>query len=56
MRSSQSSVARLETSATDVRMSTLDRYAQAVGYRIQYHIIPESQNSNEPPVVVHDGG
>jgi seryl-tRNA synthetase len=41
MRSSQSSIARLETSATDARLSTLDRYAHAVGYRMQYTLVPE---------------
>jgi len=54
MRSSQSSIARLETSATDARMSTLDRYARVLGYRLQYHLIPEGQGDAFPPVVVHD--
>jgi predicted transcriptional regulator len=53
MRSSQSSIARLETSATDARMSTLDRYAGVLGYRVQYHLIPESNGNADPPVVVH---
>lgn len=53
MQSSQSSVARLETSATDARMSTLDRYARVLGYRVQYHLIPENQAQADPPVVVH---
>lgn len=42
MRSSQSSVARLETSATDARLSTLDRYAHALGYRVEYRLVPEN--------------
>jgi Helix-turn-helix len=42
MRSSQSSVARLETSATDARLSTLDRYAHALGYRVEYSLVPEA--------------
>lgn len=54
MKSSQSSIARLETSATDARMSTLDRYARVLGYRLQYHLIPEGQADALPPVVVHD--
>ncbi len=45
--------ARLETSATDVRMSTLDRCARVLGYRVQYHLIPEGQAKADPPVVVH---
>lgn len=53
MNSSQSSIARLETSATDARMSTLDRYARALGYRLQYHLIPEGQPEADPAVVVH---
>lgn len=51
MNSSQSSIARLETSATDARMSTLDRYARVLGYRLQYHLIPEAEAG--PAVVVH---
>lgn len=51
MNSSQSSIARLETSATDARMSTLDRYAHVLGYRLQYHLIPEAEAG--PAVVVH---
>lgn len=42
MRSSQSSIARLETSATDARLSTLDRYAHALGYRVEYNLVPEA--------------
>jgi ATPase subunit of ABC transporter with duplicated ATPase domains len=42
MHSSQSSIARLETSATDARLSTLDRYAHAVGYRVEYSLVPET--------------
>ena len=53
MRSSQSSVARLEGSAIDARLSTLDRYAEAVGYRIQWHLIPEADATRQPAVVVH---
>lgn len=41
MESSQSSIARLETSATDARMSTLDRYAHALGYRVRYELVPD---------------
>ena len=55
MKSSQSSIARLETSATDARMSTLDRYARVLGYRIQYHLIPEGDAKTDPAVVVHGG-
>lgn len=47
MNSSQSSIARLETSATDVRLSTLDRYAHALGYRVQYQLVPEAHASTD---------
>jgi hypothetical protein len=43
MQSSQSSIARLETSATDARLSTLDRYAYALGYRVEYILVPENE-------------
>ena len=52
MQSSQSSVARLEASATDARISTVDRYAHALGYRIQYHLIPETEAAGAA-VVIH---
>lgn len=52
MQSSQSSIARLESSATDARISTVDRYAHALGYKVQYHLIPETEAS-DPSVVVH---
>lgn len=42
MHSSQSSIARLETSATDARLSTLDRYAHALGCRVEYSLVPET--------------
>lgn len=51
MRSSQSSIARLETSATDARLSTLDRYAHALGYRVEYSLVPESQAQASSPLV-----
>lgn len=53
MKSSQSSVARLEGSAGDARISTIDRYAEALGFRIQWHLLPLEGSEQEPPVVVH---
>lgn len=50
MQSSQSSVARLETSATDARLSTLDRYAHALGYRVEYSLVPEGQAQAGSPL------
>lgn len=53
MKTSQSSVARLEGSADDARLSTIDRYAEALGFRIQWHLLPLEASKAEPPVVVH---
>lgn len=55
MQSSQSSVARLEGTANDARLSTIDRFAEALGYRVQWHLLPAEQSASEPPVVVHGG-
>jgi DNA-binding XRE family transcriptional regulator len=55
METSQSSVARLETSSGDARLSTLDRYAQALGFRVQWHLLPLEGSEAEPPLVVHGG-
>ncbi len=36
MGTSQSAVARLETGASDVLLSTVDRYASALGWKLQW--------------------
>ena len=38
MGTSQSAVARLESGASDIRLSTLERYAAAVGYVIDWRL------------------
>lgn len=38
MHTSQPAVARLESQAGDVRLSTLERYAAAVGQRVDFHL------------------
>lgn len=38
MGTSQSAVARLETGDVDVRMSTLERYAAAIGTELELHL------------------
>jgi transcriptional regulator with XRE-family HTH domain len=38
MGTSQSAVARLEAGAGDIRLSTLDRYASAVGIRLDWRL------------------
>ena len=53
MATSQSSVARLETTATDAKISTIERYADSLGYLVQYHLIPAETGASAPPVVVH---
>lgn len=51
MDTSQPFVARLETSATDTKLSTLERYAAALGMKVQVHLI--SADADEPSVVVN---
>jgi predicted transcriptional regulator len=53
METSQSYVARLESSAPDARISTVDRYADCLGFKVQYHLIPASEAGDAPSVVVH---
>jgi seryl-tRNA synthetase len=53
MATSQSSVARLESTASDAKISTVDRYAASLGYVVQYHLIPAQNGVDAPPVVVH---
>lgn len=56
MQTSQSSVARLEGSAGDARVSTIDRYAETLGFRVQWHLLPLEGSEGEPPLVVHGDG
>lgn len=53
METSQSYVARLESSAGDARISTIDRYADCLGFMVQYHLIPAAEAGDVPSVVVH---
>ena len=54
MRTSQSTVARLETAADDAKVSTVERYAASLGLAVQYHLIPAERAPALPPVVVHE--
>jgi predicted transcriptional regulator len=54
MGSSQSSLARLEGAATDAKLSTVQRLANALGLAIQYHVLSVEEARNQPAVVVHD--
>jgi hypothetical protein len=53
MATSQSAVARLESTASDAKISTVDRYAASLGYVVQYHLIPAEDGAEAPPVIVH---
>ena len=54
METSQSFVARLESTASDAKISTIDRYAGSLCYVVQYHLIPaDEQGRAAPAVVVH---
>ncbi len=53
MQTSQSFVARLESTAADAKISTVDRYAESLGFIVQYHLIPTAEADSAPPVVVH---
>jgi hypothetical protein len=52
METSQSFVARLESTAADAKISTIDRYADSLGFVVQYHLIPAADADGAPPVVV----
>jgi predicted transcriptional regulator len=51
METSQSFVARLESTAADTKISTVDRYAESLGFMVQYHLIPVAKASGSPAVV-----
>lgn len=52
METSQSFIARLESTAADAKISTVDRYAESLGFTVQYHLIPSAEAEGIPPVVV----
>lgn len=54
MGTSQSAVSALEKSAADAKVSTIEKYAQALGFGVQFHLLPLEQAAAEPAVVVHD--
>ena len=49
MRTSQPAVARLETGEVDARLSTVERYAAAVGRRLRYELVPASELGARTP-------
>jgi len=56
MNTSQSFIARLESTAADAKMSTVDRYAESLGFVLQYRLIPADRADGEPSVVVEPAG
>lgn len=53
METSQSFIARLESSAADAKISTVERYAGSLGFVVQYHLIPRDESGDTPAVIVH---
>ncbi len=45
MGTSQSAVARLESGGLDARLSTLERYAAALGYTVNWQVRPSEESS-----------
>ena len=45
MGTSQSAVARLESGALDARLSTLERYAAALGHTVEWQVRPSEESS-----------
>lgn len=48
MGTSQPAVAKLEAARTDPRLSTAARFALAVGYRLEYALVPLSDDAAAP--------
>ncbi len=53
MGTSQSAVSELEKTASDAKVSTVEKYAGALGFAVQYHLVPLGAVT-EPALVVHD--
>jgi predicted transcriptional regulator len=52
MRTSQPTLARLETTAADTKLSTVERFADALGYSVEYHLVPTKKSKRKTGVVV----
>jgi seryl-tRNA synthetase len=52
MQTSQPTLARLETTAADTKLSTLERYADALGYSVEYHLVPAGKSARRSGITV----
>ncbi len=52
MRTSQPTLARLETTAADTKLSTVERFADALGYSLEYHLVPAKKSQRRTGIVV----
>jgi RNase adaptor protein for sRNA GlmZ degradation len=52
MNTSQPTLARLETTAADTKLSTVERFADALGYSVEYHLVPTKKSKRKIGVVV----
>jgi len=52
MRTSQPTLARLETTAADTKLSTVERFANALGYALEYHLVPVGKSERRLGIVV----
>src|SRR5262245_7196646 len=48
MGTSQSSVARLESAEANARLSTIERYAAAIGHRVEFRVVGERSRPRPP--------
>jgi hypothetical protein len=54
MGTSQSAVSTLEKTASDAKVSTIEKYAGALGLAVQFRLVPLSQATAEPPIVIQE--
>jgi RNase adaptor protein for sRNA GlmZ degradation len=52
MCTSQPTLARLETTAADTKLSTVERFASALGYAIEYHLVPAAKSKRRQGIVI----